>query len=82
MALRWAKALTGRALPVNYTTFTEIIRGQFDLNPVADHGADARSPHSARGIGDELMAIVQLDAEAPFRKYLLDQAIQHEEIFL
>lgn len=70
------------ALPKYYTAFAEIIGCQFDLNTVSNHGADTGSPHLAGGIGDNLMTVFQMDAEAPIRKFFIDQTVEDEKIFL
>lgn len=76
------EALTRGAFPEYDTAFAEIIGCQFDLNTVSDHGTDAGSPHLACGIGDDLMAVIQMDAEAPIRKFFIDRTVEDEKIFL
>lgn len=81
MILARGKALPWRAFPKDYATLAKVIWGQFDLNAVSDHGADAGSPHPARCIGNDLVAVVEMDAKAPFREYFLDKAIQCKNVF-
>lgn len=52
------------------------------MDPVADHGSDAETPHLARGIGDDSKLVVQHHAEAAVGQDLVDHAFDREQFFL
>ena len=50
------------------------------MDAITHNGSDAETPHLAGGIGDNLMVILQTDAEAPVWKNFGDQAFEGHEI--
>jgi len=62
---RRPEAGAGGAFAKHNPTPGQIIGRHLDLDAIADHRADAETPHLAGGVGDDLVVILQLDAEAP-----------------
>src|SRR5581483_3642197 len=59
----------------------QIVRGHLHDHPIADPGADAELPHLARRIGEDLMVVVELDAEVSVRKDFGHHAVKLEKLF-
>jgi hypothetical protein len=52
------------------STFVEVVRGDGDRHDVARKNADEVLAHLSRDVGNDLMAVVQLDAKLRVRKGL------------
>jgi len=52
------------------------------MDAIAQHGANAKTPHPARRIGDHLVVIVEQDAKAPVGQNLFDQTFEGQQVFL
>src|ERR1700678_3353734 len=61
--LSLARTSSGLAEAIGDAPFGEVIRGHLDHHLVAGEHADAVLAHLARGMGDDLMAILQEDPE-------------------
>jgi hypothetical protein len=46
------------------------------MNAIAQHGADAETPHPTGCISDYLVLIIEQDTKAPIRQDLFDQALE------
>ena len=77
----WSAA-AGRGLAIDEPALFEVVRRHFDMNAVAQHGADAEAPHPTGRIGDHFVLIIEQDAEASVRQDLFDQALEGEQVFL
>lgn len=63
-------------------------RGVISTRTMAGHGSDAKAPHLAGGMGDDVDIIarncpdvsIQMDAEAPIWKDFFDQAVEDRQI--
>ena len=72
----------GLLVPIGDAATFEVVRGQFDLDLVAGQDADVVHAHLPGDVGENLMAIVQLDAEHGIGEGLGDGALHDDRIFL
>ncbi len=69
-------ATAGRWLAIDEPALIEVIGRHFDVDTIAQHGADAETPHPTGCISDHLVLIIEQDAKAPIRQDLFDQALE------
>src|SRR5262245_10967643 len=77
--------ISGRAfvlVAIGDAALAEIVGRHFHGDAITGQRPDAALAHLASGVGDDLMAILQLYAETTIGQYLLDQAIELQEFFL
>src|SRR5579884_891156 len=72
---------TSDLLAIDDPTLREIVGRHFHVNTVADDRADPVPAHLSRGVGDNSAVIVEHDAEAPVRQYLVDHPFDGEQLF-
>src|SRR4051812_2016378 len=60
----------------------QVVRRHFDGHPVSVQGLDTIPLHPARGIGENLVIVVEANTEARFRQRLDDYAFELEQLFL
>ena len=60
----------------------EVVRRDLDLDLVAREDANAMHPHFPRGVGQYLVAILELNAEHGVRQRFSDRSLQHDGVFL
>ncbi len=63
------------------TAFFQIVRRDFHRDPVARKGLDPVLLHSAGRIGDQLMAIIKVNAETCVGQYFEDQTFELQKLF-
>lgn len=70
------------AIPVDNPAAVQIVWGQLDANPITGDDPDPVSPHTARGIRDELVLVLQLHLEHRVRERLRHYPVEYDDIFL
>src|SRR5579862_6445175 len=65
----------------DHTSFFQIIGRHFHCHPVPGKGLDPVLLHSAGGIDDERMAVIELNAISRVGQYLGDKAFELQEFF-
>src|SRR5688500_5603158 len=75
-------ALAWSAFAEDHAALAEVVGAHLDMDPVADHRADAEAPHLAGGVGDDPVIVVEPDAEAAVGEDLVDQPLDGEDLFL
>lgn len=65
-------------IPISNSTLAEIIRRKLDGHPVALENLDIIHPHLTGNVGEDLMAIFELNEERCIRQRLLDHAIDFD----
>jgi len=84
MALRRTAGRCGAFVfvPKDQPAFFEVVRRYFHRHPVAGERLDPVLLHSSGGIGDEHVAVIELNAVARIRQYLEDEAFEFQQFFL
>src|SRR5690606_41744608 len=67
--------------PVGDPALGEIVRGHFNQNLVAGQHPDAILAHTAGGVGDDLVIVLELDPEGRIGKQFKDHAREFEHFF-
>src|SRR5579872_1066884 len=68
-------------VPEDQSAFFQIVGRHFDGHPIARERLDPVLLHSAGRVGDERMAVVELNAIARVGQYLGDKALELQEFF-
>src|SRR5438067_11942528 len=64
------------------TSPAEIVRRNFDNDPVAYSRTDAKFPHLARDIGEQLMIVIELHPVVPVGEDLGNGTVEFQQFFL
>jgi hypothetical protein len=62
--------------------FFQIVGRHFDRHSIPGQGFDPVLPHSSGGIGNERMAVVELNAVTRVGQYLGDETLELQKFFL
>src|SRR5580692_10139197 len=83
VALRRAAQRSGALVlvPEDQSPLFQVIGRDFDSDPVAGQGLDAVLFHPSGRVGDELMAVVELNAETRIGQDFGDQALEFQKFF-
>src|SRR5271155_1768549 len=80
--LSLARTRPGSAEAIGNAPFGEVIGSHFDHHLIAREHADAVLAHLARGVGDDLMAVLQEDPEGGVWQQFADCAFEFQQFFL
>ena len=73
--------LAGDLFPEDDPPLGQVIRGHFDMDAVADDGADAVAPHLSGRVGDDPDLIVQRHSKPAVGQDLVDDALDGQQLF-
>lgn len=68
-------------MPEGDTALAEVVWRQFERHLVAGQDADMVFPHFSGGIGDELVAVFQINTETGIRQHLGNAAVHFNQFF-
>ena len=80
-ACAWCRSAARFDVTEHDTALVQVVRRQFKRDFVASQDTDVVFLHPARGVGDQLVAVVEVDAETQFRQHFGDEAIHFDEFF-
>src|SRR4051794_26139394 len=69
-------------VPIGDPTSGEVVRGDLHLHPIAGEDADPVHAHAAGAVGQDFVAVLELDLEHGIGKGLDDRPFEHDRIFL
>src|SRR3954463_11938878 len=85
---RLARARSARALTCGWSLVAvgdaasgEVVRGQFDLDAIAREDPDVVHPHLPGDVGEDLVTVLELDAEHGVRQRLGHRPFQDDRVF-
>src|ERR1700688_1312242 len=74
-------AVTLLAVAVDDAAARQVVRRELDPDAVPRRDADEVAPHAPRGVGDELVAVLELDLEHGVRQGLRHDGVHDDRCF-
>src|SRR5580704_3652538 len=80
-SLRWEGLATISLKAIGDATFGQVVGCHFHQHLVAGEHADAVLAHAARGVGDDFVLVLELDAEGGIRQQFRHHAGKFQQLF-